>query len=138
MALVTVTGPSRVRVSQPKMSIPDASDAAQPSQASESPAASEGPVHVLDSLFSHITTPGSTYVSPTFLFLVDLTLFFLLFLFISLLVMTRSLHFLALGGITLGLWGSVKLYVFSWATRLLTHCYWIHFSSSCHFSCIHW
>jgi len=64
----------------------------------------------LESLISHVMTPGST-VSPAFLLMVDVTLFSLLFLFISLLVLTWSLHFLALGAITLGLWGSVKLYV---------------------------
>lgn len=55
-------------------------------------------------------TPGSTIVSPTFLLLVDITLLSLLFLFMFLLILTWSLHFLALGVITLGLWGSVKLY----------------------------
>ncbi|KAF8303266.1 hypothetical protein DL93DRAFT_2185547 [Clavulina sp. PMI_390] len=73
---------------------------------------SNGISNPLEPFINHIMTPGSTYVSPTFLLLVDITLSFLLFLFISLFVMTWSLHFVALGIITCGLWGSVKLYVF--------------------------
>src|SRR6266852_3494361 len=65
----------------------------------------------LGSFIDHVMTPGSTIVSPTFLLMVDVTLLSLLFLFLSLVVLTWSPHFVALGIITLGLWGSVKLYV---------------------------
>ena len=65
----------------------------------------------LGSFIDHVMTPGSAIVSPTFLLMVDVTLLSLLFLFLSLLVLTWSPHFVALGVITLGLWGSVKLCV---------------------------
>ena len=73
------------------------------------PNGSSGPANdLLGSLVDHVMMPGSTFDSPTFLVIVDITLLSLLFLFAALLVLTRSLHFLALGIITLGLWGSVK------------------------------
>lgn len=83
---------------------------------------SDRPSNPLESLVDHIMTPGSTVVSPTFLLMVDITLGSLLFLFLALLVLTWSFHFVALGVITVGLWGSVKLCVVLVKVSCITTC----------------
>jgi hypothetical protein len=61
-----------------------------------------------DSFFANILTPGSSF-HPTFLFFVDFVLAFLAFIFVGLAVISRgNVHFIALFGIVLGLWGSIK------------------------------
>ncbi|KZO97993.1 hypothetical protein CALVIDRAFT_535591 [Calocera viscosa TUFC12733] len=62
------------------------------------------------SFVSDILTPGSS-LRPQFLLVLDVVLGFLFFVFLSLLFLTWSLHFLALMLITVGLWGSVKFFV---------------------------
>src|ERR1700733_6380452 len=83
---------------------------------------SDRPSNPVESLVDHIMTPGSTVVSPTFLLMVDITLGSLLFLFLALLVLTWSFHFVALGVITVGLWGSVKLCVVLVKFSCITTC----------------
>ncbi|KAF9520365.1 hypothetical protein BS47DRAFT_1335996 [Hydnum rufescens UP504] len=63
-----------------------------------------------ESLASHILTPGST-LNPQFLLVLDGAFGMLLGIFLVLLVLTWSIHFIALICIELGLWASVKLYV---------------------------
>lgn len=59
-------------------------------------------------ILSHILRPGSS-LDPTFLRIVDGVFILLIFILISLLVITAgNLHFVALIVISLGLWGSVK------------------------------
>lgn len=60
-------------------------------------------------LWTNILTPGSS-LNPQFLLIVDATLAFLLCIFIGLFALTRSLHAVALMGIELCLWASVKWY----------------------------
>lgn len=63
------------------------------------------------SFFANILTPGSSF-HPTFLLIVDFTLAFLAFVFVSLAVITGgNVHFIALLCIELGLWASIKWYV---------------------------
>ncbi|EJU06225.1 hypothetical protein DACRYDRAFT_103170 [Dacryopinax primogenitus] len=62
------------------------------------------------SFFADILTPGSS-LRPQFLLALDVVLGFLLFIFLSLLCLTWSLHFLALMAIDIGLWASVKFFV---------------------------
>lgn len=82
------------------------SDSVIPPQTSDhDDAAAGGFVEVLDT----ILTPGSS-LNPAFLLIVDASLALLLAVFIFLLVLTRSLHFVALIAIELGLWASVKWY----------------------------
>lgn len=61
----------------------------------------------VESLISHILTPGSTLNAP-FLLVLDGAFAILLVVFLSLLAATWSLHFVALTFIELGLWASVK------------------------------
>jgi ER protein Pkr1 len=63
-----------------------------------------------ESLASHILSPGST-LNPQFLLVLDGAFGMLLGIFLVLLVLTWSIHFIALICIELGLWASVKLYV---------------------------
>ncbi len=63
----------------------------------------------IGNVVSHIMTPGSS-LNPTFLLLLDCSLGLLLTVFLLLLAMSKSLHFVALILIELGLWASVKLY----------------------------
>lgn len=66
------------------------------------------PADVLDIPgLSHILTPGSS-LHPTFLLLVDGVFASLLFILFLLAFITRSVHFLALILISMGLWASVK------------------------------
>ncbi|KAF8341423.1 uncharacterized protein EI90DRAFT_3116559 [Cantharellus anzutake] len=64
----------------------------------------------IENAVSHIMTPGSS-LDPTFILLLDCSLGLLLSVFVLLLIMSKSLHFVALIAIELGLWASVKLYV---------------------------
>jgi hypothetical protein len=68
---------------------------------------SEENVDADDSFVSNLLKPGSS-LNPTFLAIVDGCFAFLLVVLLSLLAMTRSVHFVVLPLITLGLWASVK------------------------------
>ncbi|KAJ7774336.1 hypothetical protein DFH07DRAFT_732836 [Mycena maculata] len=62
------------------------------------------------SFFADILKPGSS-LHPQFLFVLDLTFASLLFILLSLVVLTSgNLHIFALIAIELGLWVSVKWY----------------------------
>jgi len=74
------------------------------------PTEGSDPANDVLSFVADILTPGSS-LRPQFLLALDVVLGFLFFIFLSLLVLTWSLHFLALMAITVGLWGSVKFYV---------------------------
>jgi hypothetical protein len=56
---------------------------------------------------ANILAPGST-LHPTFLLIVDVCFVFLVLVLLALLVATRSVHFVALTLVALGLWASVK------------------------------
>ena len=62
----------------------------------------------VDSLVSHVLTQGST-LSPQFLLVLDIAFAVLLVIFLVLLALTWSVHFVALICIELGLWASVQL-----------------------------
>ncbi|KZT62923.1 hypothetical protein CALCODRAFT_478821 [Calocera cornea HHB12733] len=64
----------------------------------------------LVSFVSDILTPGSS-LRPQFLLALDVVLGFLFFVFVSLFLLTWSLHFLVLMVIVVGLWGSIKFFV---------------------------
>lgn len=77
------------------------------------PSAENSALHIpepVEALVSHILTPGST-LNPQFLLVLDGAFVMLLVILLVLLVLTWSIHFVALICIELGLWASVQLYV---------------------------
>lgn len=62
------------------------------------------------SFFANILTPGSSF-HPTFLLIADGAFVALFFILLSLLFLTRSLHFAILIAVEGGLWLSVKWFV---------------------------
>ncbi|KAL0949599.1 hypothetical protein HGRIS_009646 [Hohenbuehelia grisea] len=66
----------------------------------------------LDSFFANILTPGSS-TQPIFLLILDVIFALLLFVLISLAYITSgNVHMIALTAIELGLWASVKWFVY--------------------------
>lgn len=80
-----------------------------------SPTATDSNNAVVDAgqaVVDHIFTPGST-LNPTFLLIADSAFVALLLVLLAMLAATRSIHFVALTGIELALWATVKWCVFS-------------------------
>jgi hypothetical protein len=85
--------------------------------------------HVDDSFLANILTPGSS-LHPTFLLIVDVSLATLVLILLSLLALTRSLHFVALVLITLALWASIKwCAILSWHNAVWCSLFAIRFVS---------
>ncbi|KAJ7179305.1 hypothetical protein C8R46DRAFT_635382 [Mycena filopes] len=84
---------------------PDGGDGGEPSSSADNGGDSE------PSFFADILKPGSS-LNPQFLFLLDLAFAALLFILLTLTVLTAgNLHIFALIAIELALWASVKWFV---------------------------
>jgi len=70
----------------------------------------EGPSSTPGSFLTQILDPGSS-LHPTFLLILDGVLGALFLLLLLLLIVSENVHFLALLGIELGLWASIKWFL---------------------------
>lgn len=96
--------------------IPPSNDASLGQDTNTEETTEPQPPTAVESFFSTILTPGSS-LNPTFLLIVDLVLALLLGTFLVLAILTHgNIHVLALMGIELGLWASIK-----WSSTLYSN-----------------